>query len=178
MEAVDTYGAESIEMEFRRKIDKRTYDTILDMVSKSDHIQAIGEYTTREELGNTDARDISFPNDSSIEPYTMYKKRLCSVHFDDVRLSVSLERQGDPDGTEKSVFRIKNRHSFHIDRTWRLDLTRVETNDPRYLDDDEYAYELELELMTSSDGIYRYTIEYIMEWGKILIDELYTRGSS
>lgn len=178
MDAVDTYGAESIEMEYRRKIDKKTHDAILNMLKNTDHIHFIGSYTSREELGDTDARDITFPDDSTIEPFTLYKKRLCSMHFDDVRLSVSLERRGEPDGTTKTVFRIKHRHSFHIDNTWKIDLTRVETNDPRYLDNDEYAYELELELMTASDGIYRYTIDHIMDWGKILIDEIYVRGSS
>jgi hypothetical protein len=177
MQAVDTYGAESIEMEFRRKVDKPVYDNVIKVLKKSPHVECIGESTTREELGSTDARDVSFPNDEHLQPYTMYKKRLCSLHLDNVRLSVSLERQGEPDGVEKTIFRIKKRTSFHIDRTWRIDMTRVETNDPRYLDDDEYAYEMELELMTTSDGIYRYTIDHIMNWGKILMDEIYALAS-
>lgn len=175
MQAVDTYGAESIEMEFRRKIDKELYTKVIDTLKKSPHIEYIGECVSREEMGKSDARDITFPENNDLHPYTLYKKRLCSTYFDnDVRLSVSLERQGEPDDTEKTIFRVKKRTSFHIDRTWRIDITRVETNDPRYLDDDEYAYEMELELMTTSDGIYRYTIEHIMNWGKILVDEIYS----
>lgn len=178
MQAVDTYGVESIEMEFRRKINKSLYTKIIDMLKKSPQVEYIGEYVSREEMGKTDARDITFPEHDDLQPYTLYKKRLCSMYFDDVRLSVSLERRGDPDGTEKHIFRVKKRTSFHVDRTWRFDITRVETNDPRYLDDDEYAYELELELMTTSDGIYRYTIDHIMNWGKILIDEMYSIASA
>ena len=178
MQAVDTYGAESIEMEFRRKIDKIVYTKIIDILKKSNKVEYIGECTSREEMGKTDARDITYPENTDLHPYTLYKKRLCSMFLGDVRLSVSLERQGEPDNTDKTIFRVKKRTSFHIDRTWRIDITRVETNDPRYLDDDEYAYELELELMTTSDGIYRYTIDHIMDWGKTLIDEIYSIAST
>ena len=179
MNAVDMYGAESIELEFRRKITRAVHDKIITMLTTSPHVSPLGKCVTREELGDTDARDVSFPDGPDhAEPYTMYKRRLCSMHLGPTRVSVALERRGDPDGTPKKVFRIKTRHSFQIDGIWRIDLTRVETNDPRYLDDDEYAYELEIEFITTSEGMYVYTIDHILNWGRILIDEMYDRASS
>jgi len=179
MNAVDMYGVESIELEFRRKITRHVHDAIINMLTTSTHVAPLGECVTREELGDTDARDVTFPNGpDDATPYTMYKRRLCSMHMGPTRVSVALERRGEPDGTPKKVFRIKTRHSFHIDGLWRIDVTRVETNDPRYLDDDEYAYELEVELITASDGMYQYTIDHLLNWGRMLIDEIHDTASS
>jgi hypothetical protein len=55
---------------------------------------------------------------------------------------------------------------------FRIDLTSVETNDPKYSDGDDLLYEAEIEVITSSDGLYYYTMEHILGWGDLLCRDL------
>ena len=50
-----------------------------------------------------------------------------------------------------------------LDGALKIDLTRVETNDPRYADSDDYIYEVELEVDTTSPGVLFYPLEYIVK---------------
>lgn len=169
------HGVESLELEFRKKITKHEFDAISVNLSKIPTVSNIGYIVTREELGTSGSRDITYPENPDWEGYTLYKEKLYTMDMDGIRISIASETQGDPDGTQKKIFRIKSRQSYSIENVWRIDMTRVETNDPRFLDDDEYAYELEVELMTNDgDAVYRYTIDHLVGWGFQLIQFLLT----
>jgi hypothetical protein len=67
---------------------------------------------------------------------------------------------------------VKERESFVVHDTVRIDLTRVETNDPRFLDDDEFAYEAELELV--GDRVYDMTVDGLLEYASELAREFFS----
>lgn len=173
----ETWGAESIEVEFRLgKIPKSKFISIVDALSKCPAVHEIPRTRTREEFNGSEARlvrDIA-QNDNLENERTMYKKKLVNMAAPSgVRLQVSIERPGNPN-TERpyTMYRIKDRRSFVFEGLWRFDLTVVETNDPRYSDADDFMYEAEIELMTSSDAMYFFTVEHLLTWGTEISKQL------
>jgi len=162
---IKKYGLESIEMEFKfGKVSKQFFDRVYAYVA-STSCDATYAYssTTRNEFNGTDARR-EFFNDGTFR--TVYKKRLENVDVGDgLTFCVSLEREGaDDTSVPYSMYRTKHRDTFcMLDGALKIDLTRVETNDPRYADSDDYIYEVELEVDTTSPGVLFYPLEYIVK---------------
>ena len=116
-------------------------------------------------------RDVSSIGDDT---FTMYKKKLMSVPLaEGTKLDVSLERCGEPDVSKPyRIFRDKHRTSFTVHDVWRLDLTQVRTNDPRFADSDEPLYEVEMELLLVHDLMYYYTLEHALGIGTTVFEEI------
>jgi hypothetical protein len=167
-EHAKTYGLESIETEFKfGKISKSRFDRVRNaLIETSDKfpfpVVFSHSMTTRDEYNGTDARRTTT---SSGEEVTLYKKRLRTINLGDgITLCTSLERIGQPETTRPyTIYRIKHRDTFlALDGCLRVDLTRVETNDQKYADTDDYLYEVEIEIDGSSPMVFFYTLEHIM----------------
>lgn len=112
------------------------------------------------------------------KPYWMHKRRLLDVDMDTeaspwcCRTSVSLEEM---DGTNKAppahhkFERQKHRWSYKH-RCWSIDLTRVVSNLPHQLDNDGVSFEVEFELVDTSE-LYARTLHDLLEWGWKLVSE-------
>jgi hypothetical protein len=175
------WSAESLEIEWRLgKLTKAQFDTLMTQLRQSPHMKAMQKsQKTKEEFNGTDARVVTPLCQGGGNSYTMYKKKLFTRDIGVInsgqgaRFQVSLERQGEPETSRPyTMYRIKDRISFIYEGLFRIDLTTVETNDPKYSDGDELMYEAEIELVTSSDGVYYYTMAHLLEWGDTLCREL------
>ena len=100
----------------------------------------------------------------------MHKKRLANVDVDPagpwgVRASVSLEtlEHEAPGGVDLKYERRKQRWSY-THRCWRVDLTRVSSNLPSQLDEDNETHEVEIELVDTG-VLFERTVDYVVEWG-------------
>lgn len=164
---VKAFGGESIEIEFKvGKVSRHRFDAIRHRVTKDARFEELTTSTERNEFNGTDARRVIV---GDVHTHTLYKKKLMSLQLDAGRLDVSLERPGDPDTSRPyTIFRNKHRVSYVAHDIWRLDLTRVRTNDPRYADCDDELFEVELELLLGSDMMLYYTLEYAMQLGEEL----------
>lgn len=112
----------------------------------------------------------------------MHKKRLADVDLDpsaastrpwSVRASVSLEEAGDDvqaSGLELRYERRKRRWSYRHE-CWSVDLTIVRSNLPSHLDDDEEAYEVEVELVDQG-VLFEKTAEHVVAWGWGLVEDM------
>jgi len=162
---IKQFGLESIEIEYKLgKLSRAQFE----MVRR--HVEQNATYamssTTRHEFNGSDARR-EYDGPGTTHGYiTVYKQRLDDTTGDDgVRCTVSLERHGDDDTSAPyTMYRVKIRDSFCLlDGAVRIDLTRIETNDPRYSDADDYVYEAEVEVDTSAPAILVYPIEYVID---------------
>lgn len=167
---IKRYGAESIEVEFKLgKVSRHRFETIRDRVTKDSRCRPLAPTRERNEYNGTDARRVLLDDGRS---FTMYKKRLMRVPVDEGNMDVSLERPGQPDTSARyTIFRDKDRVSFLINDVWRLDMTRIRTNDPRYAESDEELFEVELELVFGEMMFY-YTLDYALRMGLQLFTEL------
>lgn len=176
----ETWGAESIEIEFRLgKISPQMYRAILKKLTDCPTIHQVpAQPKTREEFNGTDARLVQdvLEGGTLANPRTVYKKKLVTQDLPGgIRLQVCLERPGPHQGDDappRTIYRIKDRQSFTFGGVWRFDLTTVETNDPRYSDSDDLLYEAEIELLSNSDAMYYYTVDHLLQWGQMLALEL------
>ena len=173
----ETWGADSIEVEFRLgKITKTKFLALLDTLSKCHMLEEMPRTKTREQFNGTEARVVhDIAQDGSLQnERTLYKKKLITKDLrGGIRLQTCLERHGNPDlENPYTMYRIKDRRSFNFADVWRFDLTMVETNDPRYSDADDYIYEAEIELFTQSDSMYFFTVEHLLTWGEDLTRQL------
>lgn len=171
------WSAESLEIEWRLgKLTKTQFADLTTTLRQSPHMKVMHGGTpqkTKEEFNGTDARIVT-PLGPDGDPFTMYKKKLFTRDLGQgARFQVSLERQGEPETSRPyTMYRVKERITFIYEGLFRIDLTSVETNDPKYSDGDELLYEAEIEVITSSDGLYYYTMDHILEWGDTLCREL------
>lgn len=175
---IKEYGLESIEMEFKLgKVAKTYFDRVFQYVTSDacDATYAISS-TTRNEFNGTDARREYF-SDGTYR--TMYKKRLQNDEVTGpVRFCVSIERRGDDDTTAAyTMYRTKHRDTFSLlDGALKIDMTRIETNDERFSDTDDFVYEIEIELDTESQALLYYPLEYAISVGRDLALTLHDIG--
>lgn len=138
---------------------------------------------TLEKMG--DAAGVKCMHDFATDATSwMHKRRLADVDVDpsegsarpwSMRASVSLE---EVDATEPSrqqqhllkYERRKKRWSYRH-RCWSVDLTIVRSNLPAHLDEDEDAYEVEIELVDQG-VLFEKTVEYVVAWGFRLADDM------
>lgn len=111
----------------------------------------------------------------------MHKKRLADVDLDPgaastrpwtVRASVSLEEADGVrvEGVGLRYERHKRRWSYRHE-CWSVDMTIVRSNLPTHLDDDEEAYEVEVELVDQG-VLFEKTVEHVVEWGWKLVEDM------
>lgn len=109
----------------------------------------------------------------------MSKKRLVDVdqdagtrhgHMWSIRASVSLEDPIKPQGIPLKYERRKQRWSY-THQCWRVDLTRVLSNLPMHLDEDQEIYEVELEL-ADVGVLFEKRLDHVLDWGWSFVGEL------
>lgn len=138
---------------------------------------------TVERMGDVpDVKCITAADGGDQEPVWLHKKRLADVDLDPgaastrpwtVRASVSLEEADAARvaaGAEFRYERRKRRWSYRHE-CWSVDLTLVRSNLPSHLDDDEEAYEVEIELVDQG-VLFEKTVEHVVEWGWKLVEEM------
>jgi hypothetical protein len=176
---IKEYGLESIEMEYKfGKVSKAFFDRVYKYVTSSDFdaTYAISS-TTRNEFNGTDARREYYADGTY---RTVYKKRLENALLSGpVRFCVSIEREGHEDTSAPyTMYRTKHRDTFSmLDGAIKLDMTRLETNDVRYSDQDDYVFEIELEIDTASQTVLYYPLEHIIATARDLALKLHNIGS-
>lgn len=110
----------------------------------------------------------------------MHKKRVCDYDIDTettawcCRASVSLEELEKPGAKPPPMthkfMREKHRWSYRY-RCWSVDLTRVVSNLPHQLDNDGVSFELEIELVDTTELFVR-TLDAVVEWGWLLVSDM------
>ena len=155
------FGNEDIEVEYRTKVSKSHFDKVSERLTAT-----LGDPTirvTKEDIVGPDCRRVVVEDAQG--PTYVYKKRLFVGDIERTRLSVCLERRGDPpQQQQQGIWRHKTRQSW-LQGPWRWDMTVVKTNDPRYKDEDEDLYEIELELDMTRDELLYYTMDRLLEDG-------------
>ena len=120
------------------------------------------------------------------DPKWNYKKRLRVMDLGDLgtgvavpwcaRAGISLESieigRPPPLPSEQGVRRQKFRRSYRY-RCWSFDLTRVTSNLPGHLDNDEETYEVEVELVDAGELFVR-PLDNVVIWGLSLIKDMIT----
>jgi hypothetical protein len=185
-DTIHDHGHKNVELEFRlgrivneqyvTGVTKATFDALLRHLEKSPAFSK-NEKTTLEKLNGTDARFI-IENGDEAGGRWCYKKKVCTETApgkENVpRASVALEGHDHappPPGSPPFKYhRLKKRTSF-VHECWTVDMTRVTSNLPGQFDNDEEMYEVEVEL-TGVDAFFVYTLEYLVEWGLHLLNEL------
>lgn len=97
----------------------------------------------------------------------MEKNKIMNVDIDNTRVSLSSEINLDASTVrdiEYGIFRKKKRHTFEF-QCWKFDFTEIQTNDPRYRDSDDEIFEIELELILTSEYLLFYTLDHVLKWG-------------
>ena len=173
--ALMCHGIDALEMEWRTKCSRTRFEALLQKARGADPacIRALGRTCTREEMPPSGGARLvrAEPPDGEPDRF-LYKEKLATTEQDGVRVTLATEYWGGDDGQRRTVFRVKERESFVVHDTVRIDLTRVETNDPRFLDDDEFAYEAELELV--GERVYDMTVDGLLEYASELAREFFS----
>ena len=97
----------------------------------------------------------------------MEKRKILNSDIDETRISLSSERGIEENSVRDvgyDIFRKKKRHSFEF-QCWKFDFTEIQTNDPAYKDSDDDIFEIELELILTSDWLLYYTIDHLIHCG-------------
>ena len=97
----------------------------------------------------------------------MEKRKILNSDIDETRISLSSERDIEENSVRDigyDIFRKKKRHSFEF-QCWKFDFTEIQTNDPAYRDSDDDIFEIELELILTSEWLLYYTIDHLVHWG-------------
>jgi len=165
-----TYGAESVEMEWRlQTVHESLAKAMTTMLDSCDAFRDAGTVTTRDEYSDSECRRITHP-DGRVDH--LWKRRILKEPVDGATRTVSLERYGDPPGgAEFGIYRNKTRRQWGW-RCWQVHITEYQTNDPRYSDSDGLLYDIELEFQPQERDMYKYTVDVIVAWGDRLIHEL------
>lgn len=190
--AVSTYGHTRIELEwrlghrqghFRPGVGAEAWHRLQAALDSSPAFHMFYKEST-ELMG--DVPGMKCIRDATGKESWMHKKRLADVDSDSdkpwsVRASVSLEEteKGAPPQQMQQLQQLQQqiRYERHKRRwsyrhaCWSVDLTAVRSNLPAHLDEDEDAYEVEIEL--ADQGIlFEKTVEHVVAWGYRLADDM------
>jgi len=189
-----TYGRDRLELEFR--LGQRSGGKFVPGVSEDgwqrlkDQLDASSAMTceastTRELIPGNDGAKYVVPcappgADQPAKPFWMHKKRLQDIDGDtrhapwSCRASMSLEVVDRPAARQApqdcKFERHKQRWSYTY-KCWSIDLTRVMSNLPHQLDNDAVSFEVEIELVDTSEFFAR-PMEDIVRWGLRLVDDM------
>jgi hypothetical protein len=174
LETARTYGAESVEMEWRLSmVHPSLVKAMTTTLQSSPAFEDIGTVETTEEYSEGDCRRIT-TKDSTDDVQYLYKRRMAKATGPGpATVTVSLERYGQSPGdqTPFPVYRKKTRRKWRW-RCWEVHITEFYTNDSRYTDSDTVLHDIELEFQPTADEIYMYPISTIIDWGHDLIQGL------
>lgn len=179
LETLRTYGHQGLELEFRvgKKLEtfvpgvsKDVWDGVKTRMDAFGYPQSIK--TTVEHIRDDGLKKIEEEGSASVS--WMTKERIVHVDSETYRLSLAKETiLKDPPSIRYHLFshtRYKHRISYFF-KIWRLDLTKVTSNDPRDLDNDQETYELELELADPT-AFFVYTVDHILQWGSDVLERV------
>lgn len=173
LETAYTYGVDGIELEFRLPLVHRSLvERVTALLERTPAFRDLGTVETKEEYSGGDARRVTSA-DGTVR--TLYKRRIDKAAIDGpVVGTVSLERwmDGEPPHDQSfPTYRKKTRRRF-AHRCWEVHLTSFQTNDPRLSDQDGLLYDIELELDPASDELFVYTVDYMVQWGVSLLQQM------
>lgn len=179
-----TYGRERLELEYR--LGHRTAGKFVPGVSEagwerlkarldrpSPALDRVVVTDTRELICDDGSGGKYVVDSNGGKGYWMHKKRLSDADFAtdfpwSCRVSMSLEvvdppeRQQPPPAGHRFE-RHKRRWSYHY-ACWSVDLTRVISNLPHQLDNDDVSYEVEIELRDTAE-LFTRAADNLLEWG-------------
>jgi hypothetical protein len=169
LDTARTYGAESVEMEWRLPLAHPTLaKAMVNVLTSSPAFDALDTIDTKEEYSDGDCRRITCGETVSF----LYKRRITRQSRGPSTVTVSLERFGNsPGDVAFPIYREKHRQRWRW-RCWEVHITEFYTNDHRYKDSDGVLYDIELEFQPTMDDIYKYPIDTIVRWGDSIIQGL------
>jgi hypothetical protein len=185
--AVGTYGHTRVELEwrlghrhgqFRPGVGADAWKRLQAALDASPAFERTAKEST--ELMGDGAPGIKCIRDASGHESWMHKKRLADVDSDggsdkpwSVRASVSLEEPDQAPPRTPGPFKYERRKQRWSYRhaCWSVDLTVVRSNLPAHLDDDEDAYEVEIELVDQG-VLFEKTVEHVVAWGYRLAGDM------
>jgi hypothetical protein len=192
--AVNTHGHTGLELEFRlghrlpggtftSNVGKDTFTKIVetlessqawDMVYDVDTIDMI--HSAAKHVTTTAYKEGGAPAPAP-PPRWMTKTKMATIDYETesalaARASVSIESfaPADPDPPPTTSRRIKSRRRFQW-KCWAFDLTKVQSTLPGDLDNDDYSYEVEIELLDPG-MLFERTMDSLAEWGMALVNDL------
>ncbi len=151
------------------------YVEITETVESSCSI-AGGKYVVHQEAPQRHDRGQAAPRALPLPPPAwVHKKRLATWDAPVpgapwcCRLSASLEEtQAAPPPTARPSFTRHKKRWSYVHRCWSIDVTRVVSNLPHQLDNDDVSLELEFELRDQNEFLTR-PVEDVLEWGWTLV---------
>lgn len=99
------------------------------------------------------------------------------AHLDEATCRLAIAKESVLDGPPHTEQALRVAHTRHKERLsffykiWRIDLTKVTSNDAAHVDEDSETYELELEIWDTT-ALFSYTVEYLCEWAVDLMRQL------
>lgn len=183
--ALKTYGNDRVELEFRLGhrvegkfvpgVSERAWSSIKQRLDASVDKFKVVVATTEERICDGDRRNgtAKYVVPGQGAPFWMHKKRLSDTDMNTTagpwccRASLSLEEvdppgAAPPPGTHRFQ-RHKQRWSY-VHRCWSIDLTRVTSNLPHQLDNDDVSYEIEIELRDTTE-LFARPLDNVLLWG-------------
>ena len=184
--ALKRYGHERLELEFRvghragtsfvPGLPEDVWTMLKERLERSPAF-AVQHTMTRELLSEGgDARYVMPRGEDPRPAHWLHKKRLHDVDTDtdtswSCRTSISLEQVGrGPPPTSHRFQRDKERWSFRH-KCWSVDMTRVVSNLPHQLDNDDVSFEVEVELRDTGE-LFGRPLPHVLEWGWTIVTDL------
>lgn len=187
-----TYGRDRLELEFRLGhrtgapgssfvpgVSAAAWSALKSALDASDSFTVVVTNTRELICDDGSGGKYVMPSSGDAPPYWMHKKRLSDIDADTgtpwcCRTSMSLEVVDEgpprPPPARHRFERHKERWSY-VHRCWSIDLTRVASNLPHQLDNDDVSYEVEIELRDSTELFCR-TMDNLLEWGWTLVTDV------
>jgi len=192
--AVNTHGHRGLELEFRlghrlpggnftSNVGKDTFTKLWDALNASTAWDAIFDVDTVDMIhsGAKHVTTTSYKENGAPAPTPpprwLTKTKVATIDYETGnavagRASVSIESfaPADPDPPPTTSRRIKSRRRFQW-KCWAFDLTKVQSTLPGDLDNDDYSYEVEIELVDPG-MLFERTMDSLADWGLTLMNDL------
>jgi hypothetical protein len=194
--AVNAHGHTGLELEFRlghrlpggaftSNVGKDTFGKIMESLEASAAWDAVYDIDTVDMIhsGAKHVTTTSYAERGGVRapapppPRWLTKTKVATVDYETgdalaARASVSIEAfaPADPDPPPTTSRRIKSRRRFQW-KCWAFDLTKVQSTLPGDLDNDDFSYEVEIELVDPG-MLFERTMDSIAEWGMALVNDL------
>lgn len=163
----------SLELEFkihsnaRHFLTKSKFSQILKILESQKEFSYTGTHETSDWYARTNPSANIRKTCTGTNCTFMEKRKILNTDIDETRISLSSERDIDVNSVRDigyDIFRKKKRHSFEF-QCWKFDFTEIQTNDPKYKDSDDEIFEIELELILTSEWLLYYTLDHVLKWG-------------
>lgn len=110
----------------------------------------------------------------------MNKFRIAHLDAEEFRLSFAKEQFLHEPPKQQHQTIVHTRHKERITyffKIWKVDMTRVTSNDPDNLDNDMETFEIEIEL-ADVGALFMYTVDHIVSWGEEVVARVMMRDMS